>query len=261
MSASAATWNNGSIRLASFNIQIGIRTRGYEDYLLKSWQHLWPSDKRFANLERIASFLKDFDIVGLQEVDGGGARSRYVVQTEFLAQEAGFPYWYNQVNRRLGRVALHSNGLLSRFPPSHVKSFSLPGLPGRGAVLVRFGNGEPALTLVILHLALGAQARRNQLDFVAEHIFALPHVIVMGDLNCGTKAKELQRFLGKTGLIDPHPQLRTFPSWGPKRKLDHILVSPDIDVARIEVFDFVCSDHLPIGAEVRLPSTLSLRAA
>ncbi len=245
-----------TLRLASFNIQTGIHTRRYEDYLFKSWQHLWPSDKRIANLEKIAFFLSEFDIVGLQEVDGGGARSRYVVQTEYLAQQAGFPYWFNQVNRRIGRVALHSNGLLSRFQPSNVTSFALPGLPGRGAVLVRFGVGEVALTVVILHLALGAQARLRQLDFIAERIHGLSHVIVMGDLNCSPKSKELQRFLFRTGLKDPQPQLWTFPSWRPKRKLDHILVSPDIEVSRIEVFDFVCSDHLPIGAEVNLPAGL-----
>jgi len=250
-----------TLRIASFNIQTGIHTRRYEDYLFKSWQHLLPYGKRFSNLQKIAAFLTDFDVVGLQEVDGGGARSRYVIQTEYLAQLARFPYWYNQVNRRIGRVALHSNGLLSRLPPTKVTSFALPGLPGRGAVLVRFGTGDTALTLVILHLALGSLARSRQMDFIAEQIQDLSHVIVMGDLNCSPKSKELQRFLGRTGLMDPEPRLRTFPSWRPKRKLDHILVSPDIEVTNVEVYDFVCSDHLPIGAEVHLPGGVMPLAA
>ncbi len=261
MPATAGHDDKRTVRIASFNIQTGIRTRRYEDYLFKSWQHVLPYGRRFANLEKIAAFLRDFDIVGLQEVDGGGSRSHYVIQTEYLARMAGFPYWYNQVNRRIGRVALHSNGLLSRLSPARVSGFALPGLPGRGAVLVRFGAGEAALVLVILHLALGPQARKRQLDFIAERIRGFSHVIVMGDLNCSPKAREMQHFLSVTGLRDPEPRLRTFPSWRPRRKLDHILVSPDIDVRHIEVYDFVCSDHLPIGAKVVLPAaTLSMAA-
>lgn len=249
-----------SLKLASFNIQTGIHTRKYEDYLLKSWQHFWPSDKRLATLERIAEFLRPFDIVGLQEVDGGGARSHYVVQTEYLARRAGFPYWHNQVNRRIGRLALHSNGFLSRLRPDAIYTTPLPGLPGRGAIWVHFGRGEEVLLLCILHLALSPRARRRQLDFVAEYIARYDHVIVMGDLNCGANAPELRRFLARTGLIDPIPHARTFPSWQPLRKLDHILVSRGLETRQMQVYDFVCSDHLPIGIEIALPETLPLAA-
>jgi endonuclease/exonuclease/phosphatase family metal-dependent hydrolase len=249
-----------NLKLASFNIQTGIRTRRYEDYLLKSWQHLWPCDKRWVNLERIAEFLKPFDIVGLQEVDGGGARSHYVVQTEYLAKRAGFPYWHNQVNRRIGRLALHSNGFLSRLPPDRIYETPLPGLPGRGAIWARFGQGQEALWLCVLHLALSPRARRRQLDFVAERLQGLAHVVVMGDLNCGTGAPEFSRFLARTGLVDPIPQARTFPSWRPKRKLDHILVSPGLRIEKMQVYDFICSDHLPIGVEIAVPETVPLAA-
>ncbi|XSG85569.1 MAG: endonuclease/exonuclease/phosphatase family protein [Methylohalobius sp. ZOD2] len=249
-----------TLKLASFNIQTGIHTRRYEDYLFKSWQHLWPSDKRLTTLERIAGFLRSFDIVGLQEVDGGGSRSHYVVQTEYLARQAGFPYWHNQVNRRIGRVALHSNGFLSRMRPDSVHATPLPGLPGRGAIWAHFGQEEEGLLVCVLHLALSPRARRRQLDFVAEYIADTDHVIVMGDLNCGSKAPELRRFLARTGLVDPVPHLRTFPSWQPLRKLDHILISPNLTVKQIQAYDFVCSDHLPIGMEFTLPAALPLAA-
>ncbi|HEB77475.1 MAG TPA: EEP domain-containing protein [Methylothermaceae bacterium] len=250
-----------TLRLLSFNIQVGIHTRSFEDYLLKSWQHLWPYDRRFVTLQRIADFLQGFDIVGLQEVDGGGARSHYVIQTEYLARRADFPFWYNQVNRRLGQLALHSNGLLSRLSPSSVYTTPLPGVPGRGALMARFGDGEGSLFVIVLHLALGTRVRARQLDFIAEHIKGLPHVVVMGDLNCGSRAPELRRFLARTGLRDPQPRAPTFPSWRPRRKLDHILVSPAIQVNWFQAFDFICSDHLPIGAEVVVPiNTLAMAA-
>lgn len=249
-----------TLRLASFNVQTGIHTRRFEDYLLKSWQHLWPCEHRFANLARIADFLRPFDIVGLQEVDGGGARSRYVVQTEYLARQADFPFWYNQVNRRFGRLALHSNGLLSRIPPASVYTTSLPGLPGRGALLARFGEGEAALHVAVVHLALGARTRSRQLDFIAERLQGLRHVVVMGDLNCDPRSRSLRRFLARTGLRSPE-SAPTFPSWRPQRQIDHILVSPTLEVNWMQAFDFVCSDHLPVGAEIFVPETVLALAA
>lgn len=244
------------LRLASFNVQTGIRTDSYGDYLLRGWQHLWPTPHKLTNLEKIAEFLRPFDIVGLQEVDGGGARSHYVIQTEYLARRAGFPYWHNQVNRRLGNLALHSNGLLSRLRPRYVHETPLPGLPGRGALLARFGDCEQSLHLCIVHLALSRRARMRQLAYIADMIAGLPQVVLMGDLNCGSNAPELQTLLSRTGLIDPVPNARTFPSWRPQRKLDHILVSPSLRVAQVKVYDFTCSDHLPIGVEVALPEQI-----
>ncbi len=244
-----------SLKLASFNIQTGIRTRSYRDYLLRSWQHLWPTSKKLNNLDKIADFLRPFDIVGLQEVDGGGARSDYVIQTQYIAKRAGFPYWHNQVNRRIGNLALHSNGLLSRLRPHFIHETPLPGLPGRGALLARFGDGDVALHLCILHLALGRRARMRQLEFIAGLIQGLPHVVLMGDLNCSPGSPELEMLQAETGLMDPVPHARTFPSWRPQRKLDHILVSPSLEVEAIQVFNFACSDHLPIGVEVSLPES------
>ncbi|RLA02990.1 MAG: EEP domain-containing protein, partial [Gammaproteobacteria bacterium] len=42
--------NSRSIRLLSFNIQVGIQTRHFGDYIMASWQHLLPNRKRLENL-------------------------------------------------------------------------------------------------------------------------------------------------------------------------------------------------------------------
>ena len=250
-----------SLKLASFNIQTGISTSSYGEYLTGGWRHVLPSSKRVPNLNRIAQILEPFDIVGLQEVDGGGLRSRRIVQTQYLAERAGFAYWHNQVNRRVGNIALHSNGLLSRIRPNAIHDYKLPGLPGRGALLARFGTlPDETLYLCILHLALSRRARLRQLAFVAEVIKGLPHVVVMGDLNCEIETPEMKLLLGLTDLCDPLSEINTFPSWRPRKMLDHILVTPDLEVKNLRVLNFPCSDHLPIAMEVGLPDGLRLAA-
>ena len=247
------------LQVASFNIQTGISTSSYRDYITGSWRHIWPSTKRLPNLNRIAQILKPFDIVGLQEVDGGGARSQNIVQTQYLAENAGFAHWHNQVNRRFGNIALHSNGVLSRLRPDEVHDYKLPGLPGRGALLVRFGKpSRNALHVCVLHLALSQRARVRQIRFVSELISHCHHVILMGDLNCQPGSRELRLLTESTHLCDPMCDLKTFPSWRPDKMLDHILVTPELRTEHIRVLNFPCSDHLPIAMDVRLPDELAL---
>lgn len=254
-----AAARNRRLKLASFNIQTGLSTSSYRDYITGGWRHIWPSRKRLPNLDRIAHFLKPYDIVGLQEVDGGGARSHHIVQTQYLAENAGFGYWHNQVNRRIGNLALHSNGLLSRVRPHSIHDYKLPGLPGRGALMARYGRSDgPALHVCVLHLALSRRSRLKQLAFVSELIHDLPYVVVMGDLNCEPGSPELKLLTEVTQLCDPVCEVMTFPSWRPHKMLDHILVTPSLRVEQIRVANLTCSDHLPITMEVELPEELAL---
>jgi endonuclease/exonuclease/phosphatase family metal-dependent hydrolase len=55
--------------------------------------------------------------------------------------------------------------------------------------------------------------------------------------------------------------MMTFPSWRPNRRLDHILVSPSLRLAKAEVLNYAHSDHLPISVELVLPDELILATA
>ena len=138
-------------------------------------------NRALGNLQKIGDLLGDFDLVALQEADGGSLRSGYVNQVEHLAHLGAFPYWYQQLNRNLGRLAQHSNGVLSRLKPWAIEDHPLPGPKGRGAILLRFGEGPEALVVVMMHLALGARTRSLQLAYIRDLIGGYKHQILMGD--------------------------------------------------------------------------------
>ena len=255
--ASCGIPDDRRLRLLSFNIQVGNSTQGYRHYLTRSWQHVLPHKGRAGNLERIGDLLGDFDLVALQEADGGSHRSGYINQVKYLAQQGEFPYWYQQLNRNLGRLAQHSNGLLSRLRPAVIEDHPLPGPAGRGAILVRFGEGPDALVVVIMHLALGTKTRTRQLAYIRELIGGYQHQVLMGDMN--THANDLLQTspLRDLGLLAPQMEA-TFPSWRPQRCLDHILLSPSLTLERVQVLDQPISDHLPVAVDIRLPGSVGV---
>jgi endonuclease/exonuclease/phosphatase family metal-dependent hydrolase len=246
------------LRILSYNIQSGVDTRRYRHYVTQSWKHVLPHRERLLNLNRIAGTLKQYDLVGLQEVDSGSLRSGFIDQTEYLAHRAGFPYWYKQINRSLGKLAQHSNGLLSRTVPRCVSEHKLPGLPGRGAIYAQFGTSEDMLLVCIVHLALGRRSRMLQVEYIADRIRRYPNAIVMGDLNCGVDSEEVEYLLDEADLKRPPCDKGTFPSWRPMKKLDHILVSKGLHVENPKVVDCAVSDHLPIGIDVLVPSQIDI---
>lgn len=258
---SSDTHRPGRLRLLSYNIQVGIASSNFYHYVTHSWKHVLPHAELFDNLDRIAQVIGGYDIVGLQEVDAGSLRSGFINQTQYLANRANFPYWYDQTNRKLGKIAQHSNGLLSRFRPAEIIEHKLPGLiPGRGALLARFGTIDHPLILLIVHLALSRRARLRQLAYLSELVNEYEHVIVMGDLNCPSDSKEIDSLLDRTSLRAPAHGLHTFPSWRPSRNIDHILVSASLRVEHMQVLHCPCSDHLPIAMDVTLPDTIRLDA-
>lgn len=247
------------LRLLTYNIQTGIATNRYHQYLTHSWRHVLPCPARRGNLDRIASMVQDYDIVGLQEADAGSLRSGYVNLTEYLAARAEFPHWYDQTNRNFGMFAQHSMGILSRMRATEVTEHRLPGvIPGRGALTVRYGYGREALMLMLVHLALGKRARARQLGFIGEIARLHRNLILMGDLNCCSDSPEISAFIERAGLREPTHDLHTFPSWRPSRNIDHIMVSPSLRVVNVSVLNYPLSDHLPIAMEIALPEELEL---
>lgn len=247
------------LRLLSCNILAGGSVRRYRHYVTESWKQVLPTRSKRGNLDNLAGLFADFDIVGLQESDAGSLRSGFLNQTQYLAEAAQFPYWSHQPNRKIAQFAASSNGLLTRIKPAEVRDYPLPSrIPGRGALWARFAIADSELVVVIAHLSLGPQARKQQLDFIAELIGRHPHAVLMGDLNCALDSPELVSLLKRTGLTPTHgaPPL-TFPSWRPRRAIDHILVSEKVEIEKMWTLPHAVSDHLPLAAHIVMPLPLS----
>ena len=223
-----------SIKLLSFNIQAGIGSQKFGDYITGSWKHLVAHPRSVETIEQIAEVLSHFDVVGLQEVDGGSLRSRNMNQLVHLASLGDFAFWHQQLNRNLGRLGQFSNGFLSRHQPFEVKDHRLPGLPGRGAIIIKYGHPIQPLVVVVAHLALGEKVRNTQLAYL-EHLEASPLA------SLGLRTVEADN-------------LNTYPSWAPDRHIDHILLSPALQSRHTRVLeDCLLSDHLPLATEILVP--------
>jgi len=247
------------LRLLSFNIQAGTSTARYHHYVTHSWRQVLPHTQRVTNLDAIAGLVAPFDMVALQEVDSGSLRSGFINQSRYLATQSGMPFWCHQSNRKVGTVAYAGNGFLSRFQPDAVEEHRLPGvIPGRGTLLVRYGEGFSGLDIAIVHLALGKRARLQQLRFLARELDSGRHLIVMGDFNTHAEAHAVTEFLETLALKAPTRGLPTYPSWQPQRAIDHILVSEKLTAGVASVLDVTYSDHCPVTVDIDLPGEIRL---
>lgn len=244
------------LTLLSCNIQAGNSTTRYREYATRAWSHLLPAGKR-DSLQAIADLTAGFDIVGLQESDPGSLRSGFLNQTHYLAERASFPWWSHQPNRRVGAIASSANGLLSRFRPNEVEDHPLPGrLGGRGLLVARYGGGADSFTVAVAHLSLGQRSRQSQLAYIAELLEDEAHAVLMGDFNCAPDAPEMLDLFRRTRLAPPSEVFPTFPSWAPKRALDHILAAEGLLAAAPRALPVARSDHLAVALDLDIPQAL-----
>lgn len=245
-----------TLRILSANIQAGSSTKGYHDYVARSWSHVLPMGGKQGVLDQIATLVREYDIVGLNEADPGSLRSGFRNQTHYLAERAGFEHWSHQPNRSVGGVASSANGLLSRFGPRNVNIHPLPGrIAGRGVLIANFGDGAEGLHVAVCHLSLGAQSRASQLAFIAEHLKDAPNAVLMGDFNCVVDRPEMHKLFDRTGLRPPSEKVLTFPSWRPQKAIDHILVTESLAASNVRSMPAAFSDHLAIALDLEVPNS------
>lgn len=219
-------FNNKKIwNVASVNIQAGLSTSSYKDYLTKSWKHIYPNiNEKYKNLELITNDLNEYDIIGIQEVDTGSFRTAFQDQSKWLSEKTVFKNYVIQNNRETG-FSTTANAIYSKSNIQNVEFWSLPNRKmadsKRGAIkssiIDEVTNEE--IICIVSHFSLGAKDRLYQASFLAERIQDLDNVILMGDFNATNNCSSLKPL---SNQFDGATDLPTFPSWNPKKAIDII---------------------------------------
>jgi len=223
-------------------------------------------DRRY-DPDRVADVIRhnDPDVLLLQEVDAGAARSQRHHQVELLGDLLGLRHrtWFPNVDVRGG--GHYGNAILSRYPLIESTNIDLSIRFKKrrsvlhGVVRVRHDGVDRTVHVYNMHLGLARYERRIQLGkFLDSHPFAGLHhetpVVVGGDLNdVYGRLGDLLRPAGFRGIAR---RPATFPAWGPLRPLDAIFVRGAVDFLKLSRCESElarrASDHRPLVAEVRL---------
>jgi len=243
--------NEAAFKVISYNMQVAIGSHRLHHMLSHGLRYLFPHGQSLLNLRRIAELVADVDIVGLNEADAGSLRTGYLNQAEHISMLDAYVSCEQMITRDLGRVAQHSNSLLSRHAACKVVRHRLPKPnDGRGVLEVHYMVGGRKLVVLVTHLSLVQRVRAAQLDYLADVVAQFESVVLMGDMNCSLQSAEMVRLLDNASLHGSPSHLTTFPSWRPRRAIDHILLSDNLSFVNYAVKSERLSDHLAVCAEV-----------
>lgn len=212
------------------------------------------------NLECIVSFIESVqpDIIGLIEIDSGSFRSENVCQAQAIARQLGYThiveskYGANRVVRRVPVLNKQGNALLAR---QEILNYRFHYFQ-EGFKRLVIEAQLPEVTVFLVHLSLTYRQRQQQLQRLHQLVSqASGPVIVAGDFNVLWGDRELALFLAATGLVSANDQNQpSHPSRAPKRQLDYILYSPELEVSNFHIPLVHYSDHVPLVCDFALRS-------
>ena len=233
--------------------------------------HRCVGPDRRLDVARVAAVLAalDPDIVALQELDVGRKRTGHVDQAHEIARRLDMTSHFHpalQVEEER-----YGDAILTHFPERLVKAAALPGydpiraLEPRGALWVEVEIAGRPMQIINTHLGLVPREQQIQAaclagpDWLAHPDCADP-VIALGDFNA-TASSVVYRTLtarlhAARGVARRKRPSSTFPSALPVLRIDHLFVSPGIEVTEIFApFDPLtrsASDHLPLVMDFEL---------
>jgi endonuclease/exonuclease/phosphatase family metal-dependent hydrolase len=209
------------------------------------------------NLECIVSFIESIkpDIIGLVEVDSGSFRSEQVCQAEVIASQLGYnylaetKYGIKSVVQKVPVLNKQGNAILANQEIiSHKFHYFHEGFK-RLVIEAKLAD----VTVFLVHLSLRYRNRQYQLERL-HRLFSRVSgpVIVAGDFNVLWGNRELDLFLAATGLTSANDEGQpSHPSRSPKRQLDFILHTKDLEVTDFFIPQVRYSDHAPLVCDFR----------
>lgn len=221
------------------------------------------------DLDRVAGVIRSekAEVVGLQEVDRFWRRSDFVDQVDHLAEELDMHAAYganldlspddpSQTRRQYGTA------ILSKYPIVESKNTLLPKLgtsEQRGLLEALIKVKGAPVRFYDTHLQHNNSTERAlQVRAIMEHTRDVqePQVLV-GDLNALPEAPELaplyERYNDAWSLGGEGPGYTT-DAENPNRRIDYVFVTPDVAVRGASVPRTLASDHLPVVADLSVPT-------
>lgn len=233
--------------------------------------HRCVGNDRRLDVSRIAAVLAELnpDIVALQELDVGRRRTNHVDQAHEIAELLEMACHFHPAFRV--EEELYGDAILTALPERLVKRGPLPGHPRmpalepRGALWVQVEIDGRPVQVINTHLGLVPREQQIQAAHLAGPAW-LGHddcrypLILLGDFNA-TASSVVYRTL--TRELKPARRIArrklpnaTFPSPLPVLRIDHVFVSPGIEVEEISApydpLTRVASDHLPLVMDFEL---------
>jgi endonuclease/exonuclease/phosphatase family metal-dependent hydrolase len=222
------------------------------------------NDRRL-DVARVAEVLAQLepDVVALQELDVGRARTGHVDQANEIARRLDMACHFHAAMRV--EAELYGDALLSAHPEKLIQVGPLPGHPRlpqlepRGALWIEVDLDGGPIQVINTHLGLVPREQQAQARHLAgpawlEHPRCRGPKILLGDFNA-TQTSVVYRTLtanlsAARGLAPRRTPTATFPSQLPVLRIDHLFVSREIVVrdvfAPFDPLTRVASDHLPL---------------
>lgn len=209
------------------------------------------------------------DIVALQELDVGRARTNGVDQAHEVAERLGMRSRFHA--SLTVEDELYGDAILTALPERLVKAEALPGLPAlpqlepRGAVWAAVEVDGVEVQVVNTHLGLLAREQGAQVDALLGRGWlagAGEAVILLGDFNSTSGSnpyRGVTKRLRDAQKLLPGRTIPTFPSMFPMLRIDHVFVGRAIEVRRAwtstSPLARTASDHLPLIVEFAVDSS------
>jgi endonuclease/exonuclease/phosphatase family metal-dependent hydrolase len=233
--------------------------------------HRCVGNDRRLDVGRVADVLARLepDIVALQELDVGRARTGRVDQAHEIARRLDMACHFNAA--LTVEEERYGDAILTRYPERLVQVGPLPGHPGipqlepRGALWVEVQIGDATVQILNTHLGLVPKEQQIQAGFLAgpkwlKHPHCQGPTILLGDFNATATSVVYRTFLKTLSAARTLAKVKsptaTFPSPLPVLRIDHLFVSPEIQVADVfapfSPLTRVASDHLPLVMDFAL---------
>lgn len=228
------------MRIATFNIHHGtVGSRGPVDV---------------AQLAEVCAGF-EADVIGLQEVDLLTRRTGMRDLPGDVARALGMAHVFGPSIREPG--GWYGNALLVRGDIASWAVHKLPRLPRwkvtqerRTLLQAQIRVAGIDLSVGTTHLAVPRAIGLHQLRHLVDLVVDAPRpVVVVGDLN--RAPQDVAPLAGWAGLeVVDHD--KTHPASAPKLRIDHVLHSPELAVAGVEVRHTPMSDHRALLVDLEL---------